>query len=270
MRIVPTFVAVSLLLACGSPAASSDPDDRAWIEACVRVSGCDPYASTPDPAGACLVSRLEFYGALPAECALAAGECGAAVACFGAGSAPIACPGGRTTRCEGEVVRGCDASLQLEVARDCAAEGLSCRTNDFGDAHCAMADTCERSTCDGDVLVQCFGALPLPHDCGTGVCVETEDGAACAGEGETCEGFVFRCDDDVATSCVSGRIHREQCAPGACRTDDGARCVSTDECTPRCEDGAVIRCIDGVVERFACDQWGFTECFTGGGTPSCR
>ena len=119
-----------LSLSCSSPSAPGpDPGSLLWAEACLRVSGCEPYASTGNPTFACEASGWSYIvGTGPAECALAAADCDAAVSCFGAGSAPAACTGG-DARCDGDVLRGCDSGLQLEIARDCAEDGLSCRLN---------------------------------------------------------------------------------------------------------------------------------------------
>lgn len=270
MRRSPLVLLFLTACSSGTTAAPVDPVTVVWTEACVRVSGCEPYVSTSDPFFACSVSKLEFNGTAPADCAIVAPDCRAAVSCFGAGTAPSLCAGSRTARCDGDVRRGCDAGLQLEVARDCATEGLSCRLNDFDDAHCAQEGSCTQDRCEGNVLVNCFGSIPVPRDCGIGVCTETESGATCAGEGEVCDGPVFRCDGDVAVSCRGGRIHREQCRPGACVTDDGARCLSTEECAPRCEGTEVVRCVSGIVERYDCAAWGFTECVSDSGEASCR
>jgi len=275
MRIAASSLLV-LCVACSSstrPAPVMDPAVQLWAEACYRVSGCEPYASTTDPSFACQASGWSFeVGVAPAECALAAADCDAAVACFGAGSAPTECMAGTDGRCDGDVLRECDSGRQLEIARDCAAEGLSCRLNEFDQAHCARPETCTEGSCDGDVPVNCFGGVPVPWaPCLPGRCVDAGGSPGCAGEGEACDGSVFRCDGDVAVSCQSGFIHREQCRPGACRMDDGARCLTTEECTPRCEGTSIVRCVGASIETYDCTAWGFSECVDeGSGSVSCR
>ena len=254
-------------LGCGDDTGSvaPDPSELAWAKACVRLSGCEPYASSADPLFTCQASGWSFrVGAEPAECALEANECGDAVACFGAGSAPAACESGTEPRCDGDVLRECDSGRQLDLARDCAAEGLSCRLNEFGDPHCAMAGECTEASCDGDVPVHCFGGIPVPWaSCDPGRCVVADGSVSCGGEGEPCDEPIFRCDGDVAVTCQSGFVHREQCRAGSCRTDDGARCVTTEECRVRCEGTAVVRCVGGEVQSYDCTQWGFTGCMDG-------
>lgn len=266
-------VAVALFACSSDEGAGPEPDPKTalWVEACVRVSGCEPYASTSDPIFTCHASGWSYVvGADPAECALEAADCEGAVSCFGGGAAPSTCMGD-DGRCEGDILRECDTGRQLEIARDCAAQGLSCRLNDFGDAHCARTGSCEEGFCDGDVPVNCFGGVPVPWaPCAPGRCVDDGGSPSCAGEGEPCEPPLFRCDGDVAVSCRDGFIHRERCRPGACRTDDGARCVATEECTPHCEGTSVVQCVGGQIQRYDCTDWGFEACVDGGGTASCE
>jgi hypothetical protein len=265
-------LAIVFALACSSDSSSVEPDPQTllWTEACVRLSGCEPYASTSNPVSTCWANGWSFtVGTEPAECTLEATACETAVACFGAGSAPVECMGA-DSRCDGDVLRECDSSGALEVARDCAADGLSCRLNDFGDAHCAREGSCEAGSCDGDVPIHCFGGVPVPWaPCAPGRCVDDEGFVGCAGEGEACESPVFRCDGDVAVSCRDGFIHREQCRPGACTTDDGARCLTTEECTPHCEGTSVVQCVGGRVQQYDCTAWGFEGCAADGATASC-
>jgi hypothetical protein len=275
MRVIVSSWVV-LGVACSSssgPGAETDPAVRRWAEACHRLSGCEPYASTPDPVFTCEASGWDFeVGTSPADCALAAADCDAAVSCFGAGAAPTECAGGTDARCDGDVLRECDSGRQLELARDCAAEGLSCRLNDFDQAHCARPGACTEDACDGDVPVHCFGGISVPWaPCSPGRCVDDAGSAQCAGEAEPCDGSVFRCDGDVAVSCRGGFIHREPCRPGACRTDDGARCIPTGDCTPRCEGTSVVRCVGATLERYDCTEWGFSGCVDdGSGRVRCR
>lgn len=272
MRAAPPLI-VLLTVACSSNLApETDPGLLLWTEACLRLSGCEPYASTGDPTFTCHASGWSFLvGTAPAECALAASDCDAAVSCFGAGSAPMACPSGTRGRCDGDVLRDCDAGRQLELARDCTADGLSCRLNDFGDPHCALGGSCTEGSCDGDIPVHCFGGIPVPWAACTARCVANGGSPQCGGEGEACEGRLFECDGDVAVSCRDGFISREQCRPGACRTDDGARCVQTEDCIERCEGTSVARCVGAEIVMYDCTLWGFAGCVDdGSGGVSCR
>lgn len=255
---------VAALAACGGSDDAplpADEDQLAWKEACVRLSGCEPYASLDDPVSTCSFHMLDYPGSSQARCATDAASCEEAAACFGAGSTPEPCESDRAGRCEGDVLHRCDLARELELARDCTVDGLRCLVNDFGDASCAFPESCTEGRCEGDTPLHCYGGVLVPQEpCPPGRCVPQEGFPTCGGEGEVCEEPLFRCDGDVAVSCMNGFLHREQCRPGACRTDDGARCLPTEECFARCEGATRIDCVGGTVVEHDCTEWGFEEC----------
>jgi hypothetical protein len=262
------YVWVLLSLACSSTPAPIDEDALLWDEACARLSGCEPFASNR---GACDAARGTFgYGTTPAECAIAAADCDAAVACFGDGAAPVDCPTLAEPRCDGDVLYECDASLQLEHARDCAAEGLRCLVNGAGVAMCGL-DGCTESSCDGASRMNCFFNVLTPWHCSSGRCALEDGFAMCAGEGEPCDDrSLARCEGDVAVRCRGGFIERTACRPGMCRTTDGAFCASDDACAPRCEGTEIVRCVGADTVRYDCAAWGFDGCEASDGVARCR
>lgn len=267
----PALVIAAVLAAgCSSSSGGSsvDPAALAQARACARLSGCVGFEAEIGSLGgmsgcAYALGSLSLDGEAIADCALDAPDCDAAARCLDAGEAPAPCePTADSSRCEGDVARVCLAGVTM--AHDCAEEGLSCVEDGAGHAFCGRPGECDASECDGDTRIACINGAKMEQDCGDGVCLSAEElaGAAhCAGEGEPCDGPVFRCEGDVAVTCEFGRIHREPCGPGLCSTTDGAFCMSDPSCaSPHCDGTEIVACADGEPRRFDCAQWGFDAC----------
>ena len=283
MRTVGVMVVTCLaMLGCVSPGEASQAR-AAWTRACVRLSGCAPFSGLQRPYAECAELLLRRADARPAECVVEARTCAEALECVGVQS-PEGCP--EWSYCTGDVLHHCQNGVRLpstpggftnvSTRRDCAAEGLVCRTiyptfasEDFHYGVCALPGTCDADSCDGDLRVRCNVAdvhapgVPVPVPCAQGRC----RGATCVGDGPACETGLW-CDGDDAVTCLGGFVHRERCAPGTCSpersgsyAEDGSeRCIGRDECRPHCEGTSLVRCVEGSVERYDCREWGFDNC----------
>ena len=282
MRLSLTVLsALTMAMGCASteagPPSARDIEDAevcALLSACVDFEG--EFSSSVGGFVACSVATRDWAidrDALTA-CVMDATDCAAAADCLNAGEAPGSCdPFATPGRCDGDIARVCRSYVQ--VAQDCAALGLSCVEDAAGQVFCGPPGACERSECDGNTLIGCRNGARYLEDCGEQVCVVAEElagSAICAGEGEPCEGRIFRCDGDVAVSCRFGRIRRETCGPGLCSTTDGAFCMTSPECDglPRCEGSSIVHCAGGVPSRVDCAQLGATTCTGTDGDVRCE
>ncbi|MDH5491997.1 MAG: hypothetical protein OEY14_08585 [Myxococcales bacterium] len=259
------YLALSLILlgtGCSSRSASP-PDPISEQElACARLSACAPlevdlFSETVRGYDACRFgfSSDALLWTVPraTRCVLEASDCAAALTCVHAEPAAI-CPTGPI--CEGNLLRDCFAGIAL--ARDCAAEGMTCIDN--GNLVCGEATSCTEDRCEGDQLLSCFGGvLEIVIECEPGLCYvdpETGDGH-CRASVEPCEFADARCEGDVAVACSRGYESRRLCAPGMCRTDDGAYCRSPAPCASSCDGTDLLACVSGGrQERIDCTQWG--------------
>lgn len=201
-------------------------------------------------------------------CVLDAADCEAAVAC--AFVEPAGTCGEPSTVCDGDLLRGCFAGAA--VARDCAAEGLSCLDN--GNLACGTEAPCTASRCEGDRLFTCVfsGEREIATDCGPGLCrVDAETGrGVCLPSFETCDLGSDHCDGDVAVGCYEGYARRTLCAPGQCRETDGAFCASPEPCVSTCDGESLSACVAGTRrEAVDCTQWGSPGCIEEDGGARC-
>jgi len=288
-----TAVAVAVAVAAlgsGCDGSSEASQARAaWTRACVRLSGCEPFARLQRPYVACaeqLIYRPDLDAAI---CVAEAATCAEATECVGL-TIEDGCGTGIGV-CERDVLRSCDSApvsrdagggfLWWTSTRDCAAEGLVCHTvvpthasEGFTRSMCVIPDQrCDEAFepyCDGNAVVHCdrdeVGAGVLTRRrCLVGSC---RDGA-CRGDGEPCD-FGTWCEGDDAVTCLGGFLHRESCPPGTCspeatgslHEDGSRRCVAGSACSPRCEGSEVVRCVEGEEARYDCRQWGFETCVT--------
>jgi len=132
-------------------------------------------------------------------------------------------------------------------AADCDALA-ACSTPEFSDPCAEMG---EGTTCDGEVLISCFGSqLEFTVDCAEWdlSCVDLAGEAQCQGDGRSCFAGSDSCEGTVATLCLGGREKSFDCAAlvegRTCELqDDRATCVTTDaECDPLTPDSCVAEC----------------------------
>lgn len=214
-----------------------------------------------------------------------------------------ACESAGDRRCAGSGVEACgpndDGCLVWREAMACG-EHQACE----GAGDCVCAGECAEegaTTCDGDVVRICerdgAGCLGLAFhdDCNAGEghrCVETGDGARCAGcDEDLCVEGEQRCLNDVvqvcqarASGCLDWADDRDCAAldpPRAC-AENGAQATCVDACADPCAEAGATRCAGAVIQtcqaRDRCLGWSATTdcaaaadyCEHTGGEAVCR
>jgi hypothetical protein len=233
--------------------------------------------------------RLWQRFARAADCiAAAGGGCEALHTCIGWTLTPDT--SGSCASCDGEVATRCGDGMRLTI--DCARLGLKCDAL----AVCseAPAAACDRATfetrcssdgtpeyCDDGVVFRGAECKALGLECAGGDCVGTGDACTTsAGLSEDDMNWDGRACVDASTlkACVGGRTEERDCSavgPGfTCQTFGQAFfCGLGSECLPgelpgmdqrgtaeTCDDGAVVFCNAGRLERVACTDLGFKAC----------
>jgi hypothetical protein len=246
--------------------------------ACTRVASCSSeLGSTSASVDGCATTLTVWSHTFSSadaivSCVNAAADCQAVGRCVNAGAEGEVCDATYQRRCDGSVVRQCSSGLVMGY--DCTDMGMDCVEDTVSQLWCGLTDACpENSYCEGNGYVSCVNGVSVFTDCGEGSCVPSPynpDNAACAGEGEACDGPVYECEGDTAVTCINGRIHREPCMPGLCTTMDGAFCKTGEECTESsCEGSTLIACISGTRFVIDCTELGFSTCAEEAAGPTC-
>jgi hypothetical protein len=258
---------LALLLAC---CGERDEAPHPFALACARLSACLPLELV-DGLGvrrrgydACrsmtFDQRVQQSWVTIERCVGAAGDCTSVRACLGATGASCEDDG----FCDGDVAHVCFAGN--DTVRDCALEGFDCA----GSGRCLRVGGCE-PRCEADRAILCSPQPIIPGyeyatQCEPAQCYVGELGAGCHASREACafppeESF---CEGDTATSCVSGRVQRRQCASGTCRlaTSGRATCSSV-ECVSSCDGTTLIGCVnDGPRQQVDCVEIGAERCLS--------
>lgn len=226
-------------------------------EACARITGCLDVQGGFDTCLSILRGVRGTPSPDPAEtsaCVMDAADCDAVGRCINAGEPAATCDAAaEDPGCDGDVARRC---YGVYVGEDCGAVGTGCVQDRIGQLWCGPGDMCDSgASCEGDVALQCINGVMVRTDCAPGSCAD----GYCTGEGEECDGPVFRCDGNVAVTCLNGRIHREECV--VCSESDGAFCATGEACErSTCDGSQLLGCVDGAVHRTDCEAIGFSGC----------
>jgi hypothetical protein len=254
-KLMPLFVMT--LLSCGSN-DSAKANFAAVADTCARVTAC--VGITMETCGPLVMGQRGFPRldtVSVASCVKGASDCDAIARCVNGGEVATGCdPLTDTPSCAGSVGRRCIDGAW--VGMDCAKLGLTCLQDSTHQLWCGKEGDCTDSSCHKDGTLSCVNDVMAYQPC-AGSCSEVDGVKRCVGDGPTCEPSDFRCDGNVAVSCIGGKEYRQSCA--VCSDTDGAFCRNGDECSASSCDGATLKaCVNGLLFDTDCAALGYTGC----------
>jgi hypothetical protein len=211
---LPGVLALAMFAGCSDGSGASGQTSKEWtrqtmVDACVRMHSCGVFSVTDvytcitdfEETKATTTGTAAMYKKRHACVNVAAGDCDAIRACFGAKKWDLdkmgpECDSTFVASCEGTKMRACDSLNKRIYVLDCSEAGLSCATDGNGTPFCSAGpctatkkgNTCsddktQRYTCAGNGLQikQCDW---LSLSCG-----KDRDGKIdCVGTGKECKG----------------------------------------------------------------------------------
>jgi hypothetical protein len=272
----------------GGPAGGSSPaaNEAQLADVCASLVSC------PDQWGDSFlkcVSDLELSGASPSRLAFAndallcvqraGADCAEVGRCMGETKVPNpSC----TQHCEGSVTIDCNGGAGSELVEsrlDCAVWGETCVMSTQGKAECATRACTESSTtCDGNVVVECYDGVETREECKAGTTCDTNGvstfDSPCKPTGPACT--ADRCDGNVAVDCNNGvegarrncsLVAGHQCLLEQDLSELYAHCdllqSVIDQCQnvePTCTNGVISDCFVSGPRTYDCKAHGWAGC----------
>ncbi len=273
------------------PASRPTLDAAGWARSATLTGTCAPTDTPQGLLTKALYRRSAtpaFFDAKAAECLLTTTQCKGLKRCVGLEAAPFDSDE-KSRACRGDVVsyQAGDRILRMDCGRVDATcvDGQGCRPIAVSSCSSAQAGT---SRCDGDTQRTCNrqGKWNRGLDCSSAGahCQQSDQGAACVGTGEACDGAIpagdgfnmlelaTACMNDTLTTCVGGKQLDIPCASFGqdftCQQVGGRFfCGLASECHPEATDASACQagdqlklCVAGTVTRTDCNALGFAGC----------
>ncbi len=152
-------------------------------------TGCEWFGGTPPPLVRCqgdVATLLARDGPVQRDCAVAFATCGAASPTGCSDRAPVGCRAEDLSRCDGNVLLGCNDAASVTFVNCARHEGGTCRETATG-AQCEYPNMSEcvpsDQQCEGSTILLCIEGQSLRLDCselGFTQCITTSAGPHCA------------------------------------------------------------------------------------------